>query len=121
MDIMTGLESSHQILTAQVTSEVGGIKEKMMQQQGTLGLVARRGGSTDREYRPKGILDREAVSNLPMLGTDKTTFRMWNERLINVGSRDRYGSRKLFKAMMDYVDQEDDSNFEETFKGSEGG
>ena len=63
-------------------------------------------------------MESKAVSNLAMLGADKTTFRMWNERLINVVSQDRYGSRKLFKAMMDYVDQESDGSFEEMFRNS---
>ena len=59
------------------------------------------------------------TEHLPMLETDENTFRTWNERLINVVSQERYGSRKLFKAMMDYVDQEYGGNFEELFQGSE--
>ena len=55
-DIVTGLESNHQVLTTQVASEVGGIKEKIAQQQGALEVMAKRGGNADREYRPKGIL-----------------------------------------------------------------
>ena len=83
--------------------------------------MARNGGGTDRTYRPRGILESKAVNNLPMLGTDKNTFRTWNERLINVVSQDRYVSRKLFKAMMGYADQEGGGNFEELFRESESG
>ena len=121
VDIITRMESDHHVLTTQVTSEVGGIKERIANQQGALEVVMKRGGSSDREHRPRGILESKAVSNLSMLGTDKNTFRMWNEKLINVVSQDRYGSRKLFKAMMDYVDQEQGGNFEEMFQESEEG
>ena len=108
------------MLTTQVASEVGGLKDRATQQQGALEMLANRTGSTDRQHRPRGISESKAVCKLSNLGTDKTTFRMWNERLINVVSQDRYGSRKLFKAMMDHVDQEGGGNFEDLFKDPEG-
>ena len=119
--IVTRLESDQQMLTTQMTTEVGGIRDRITQQQGALDLMVRNGGGPDRTHRPRGILESKAVSNLSMLGTDKNTFRTWNERLINVVSQDRYGSRTLFKAMMDYADQESGGNFEELFRESDSG
>ena len=43
VDIVTRLESDQHVLTTQVTSEVGGIKERIAHQQGALEAVMSRG------------------------------------------------------------------------------
>ena len=54
-----------------------------------------------------------------MLGTDKNSFRNWNDRMVNVVVNVRPGTRKIFQSMMEYVDQERGGNFEEVFKESQ--
>ena len=117
-DVVGRLESDHHRLTTQTAAEVGGIKERASQQQGALEVLMNRPDRSGGSPGTRGILESKAVSGLSLLGTDKSTFRHWNERLINAVSQVRYGSRKLFKAMMDYVDQEMGGNFEEKFKNS---
>ena len=119
-DVVSRLENDQRTLTTQVAAEVGSIKEKATQQQGALEVLASRPGGADRPHRTRSILESKAVGNLPSLGSDKMTYRLWNERLINVVAAIRFGSRRLFKAMADYVDQEVGGNFEELFKASEG-
>ena len=121
VDVVSGLEASLHTLTTQVAQEVGGIKERAAQQQGALELLANRPGGGDRPDRIRSILESKAVHNLDRLGSDRNAFRMWNERLINTVSAVRHGSRKLFRAMMDYVDKETGGNFEDLFKDSEVG
>ena len=121
VDVMSRLEGGHHQLTTQVAMEVGSIKEKAAQQQGALEVLAGSRGGRDSGSQHRGILESRAVGGLTRLGSDKTTFRMWNERLINVVTAVRFGSRRLFKAMMDYVDQEVGGNFEELFRNSEEG
>ena len=121
VDVLMQVEQSQSRLTNQVAVEVGSIRERATQQQGALELLADRHGGRGSGPSARGILESRAVNGLSSLGTDKTTFRMWNERLINVVTAVRFGTRKLFKAMMDYVDQEAGGNFEEVFKQSEGG
>ena len=74
VDIVTRIDSDHHVLTTQVTSDVGGIKEIIANRQGALEVVMKRGGSSDREHRPRGIFVSKAVRNLSTLGTDKTRF-----------------------------------------------
>ena len=121
VDVMSRLETDHHTFVTQTAYEVGGIKEKAAQQQGAMVVLMDKPGSKDKGPMHRGILESKAVSNLSNLGSDKTTFRMWNERLINVVSQVRFGSRKLFRAMMEYVDQEEGGNFEELFKSSQEG
>ena len=64
----------------------------------------------------RGILECKSVSNLPMLGSDKHGFRNWNDRLVNIVSNIRPGSRKILKAMMEFVDQEGTGDFYEDWK-----
>ena len=66
----------------------------------------------------RGILESMVVRNLPALGADKTLLRTWNDRLVNVMSQLRPGTRKIFQFMMEYVDQERGGNFEELFKAT---
>ena len=120
MDIVGRMEQDQSRPTTQVAVEVGSIKEKAQQQQGALEVLASRPGGGDRPHHNRSILDSKAVCNLSSLGSDKATYRIWNERLINVIAAVRFGSRRLFKAMMEYVDKEEGGNFEELFRASDG-
>ena len=54
-----------------------------------------------------------------MLSNDKSSFRNWNDRMVNVVVNARPGTRRNFKSMMEHVDKEIKREFEETFKGSQ--
>ena len=64
----------------------------------------------------RGILESKSVSSLPILGSDKHAFRNWNDRLVNIVSNIRPGSRKILKAMMEFVDQEIGGDFYDDWK-----
>ena len=118
---MSRLENDQHTLTTQQASEVGSIKERATQQQGALEVLASRPGGADRPHHTRSILESKAVCDLPSLGSDKMTYRLWNERLINVIAAIMFGSRKLFRAMMVHVDQEMGGNFEALFRNSDEG
>ena len=115
------LRTQIKLVATQMGAEVGALREKAAQQQGAIEVLANKPERKEGTSGPRGILESKAVSSLAQLVSDKTTFRLWNDRLINAVSQVRYGSRKLFKAMMDYVDQEIGGNFEERYKGSTAG
>ena len=96
-DVVSRLENSQHTLTTQVAVEVGSLREKATQQQGALEVLASRPGGGDRPHHTRSILESKAVCNLSSLGSDKTMYRLWNERLINVVAAVRFGSRRLFK------------------------
>ena len=54
-----------------------------------------------------------SVTSLPMLNKDKTSFRHWNDRMMNVVINARPGTRTIFQYMMVYVDKDTDGEFEE--------
>ena len=121
VDVMCRVEQDQSRLTTRVAMEVGSVKDKAAQQQGMLELMYNNGGQkSDKSHQPRGILESRAIGSIANLGSDRTAFRLWNEKLINVVSGIRYGSRHLFKCMMDYVDQETGGNFEELFRGTDG-
>ena len=65
--------------------------------------------SRDRHtHRKHGILESKSVQSIKNLGSDKGGFRTWNEKLINIVSQIRPGSRKLFAAMGEFVDKDND-------------
>ena len=64
-------------------------------------------------YRRNNILDSKAVRNLKMIGADKSGFRAWHERLVNIMEQIRPGSRGRFKALARHVDHEVTEEFAE--------
>ena len=80
------------------------------------GLYARGGkGSGDGGYRRHTVLEIKAVSNLKMVGGDKTGFRAWHERLVNIMEQIRPGSRSVLRALVRHVDHEVTEDFHERF------
>ena len=45
------------------------------------------------------VLESKSVANIKTLGSDKTSFRTWHEKVVNVMEQLRPGSRGLFKAL----------------------
>ena len=104
-DIGVRMENDHANLGAQMVTEFGEVKQKVLIHQGAIEVLTNKpakghGGGT------RGILESKSVTNLSMLGTDKHSFRNWNDRLVNKVSNVWPGSRKITKAMMEFVDQE---------------
>ena len=100
IDIAKDMRNQQGQLQTQTVAEVGSIMEKIMKQQGALDLIAAGGGARGQSRQTAGILESKAVSGLVSLSSDKTTFRNWNEKLINAVSQVRYGSRKLFLSLI---------------------
>ena len=72
-------------------------------------------------HRRQGILESKAVQSIKNLGSDKGGFRIWNEKLINIVSQIRPGSRKLFTAISEYIDKDngiDADSFKKDFESS---
>merc|ERR1711873_326014 len=76
-------------------------------------------GQSGWTQRRHGILESKAIANIKTLISDKTTFRSWNEKLINVFSQARQGCRGMFRAMAEYVDQDMTGDFETLFKNTQ--
>ena len=74
------------------------------------GVIDSGGTKSVGGLRRIGILESKAIANIKALGTDKMGFRMWNEKLINIFAQVRPGARKLFTAMMEYVDKDNHLN-----------
>ena len=110
LSVMTDLGSKLEVDQYQITSQIavdfGEVREKVVAQQGAIDVLAR--GGVQRGAHPggtQGILENKSVGNLPVLGSDKSSFRHWNDRLVNVIVNVRPGTRKLFECMMEYVDR----------------
>ena len=116
-DLGSKLEADQYKITSQIAVEFGEVREKVSTQQGAIDVLAR--GDGQRGAHPgstRGILENKSVGNLPVLGSDKSSFRHRNDRLVNVIVNVRPGTRKLFECMMEYVDRETGGDFEEPFK-----
>ena len=56
------------------------VRDTINQIQGRVDNMAQQSGGTQRRH---GILESKATANIKTLISDKTTFRSWNEKLIN--------------------------------------
>ena len=102
-DLGIRMENDHAKLGMQTATEFGEVKQKVLIHQGAIEVRTNKPAKS-HAGGARGILENKSVTNLPMLGTDKNSFRKWNDRLVNVVSNVRPGSRKVLKAMMEYVD-----------------
>ena len=64
--------------------ETQAMGDTINQLQGRVDSMTQQSGGTQRRL---GILESKAVANIKTLVSDKTTFRSWNEKLINVFSQ----------------------------------
>ena len=119
-DLGSKMEADQYKITTQIAIDFGEVKEKVSTQQGAIDVLASGGGQRGAHRGSmQGILENKSVGNLPVLGSDKNSFRHWNDRLVNVVANVRPGTRKLFECMMEYVDRENEGDFEELFKASQ--
>ena len=59
----------------------------------------------------RNILDSKAVQSLKTLSHDKSSFRTWNDKFINVFTQVRQKSRRVFDAMCKFIDKEETGTF----------
>ena len=55
----------------------------------------------------KRAMENKAVNGLKMQGSDRTSFRMWHEKLVNAFSQVDQGYRAILKGLTDQVDKHD--------------
>ena len=89
-----------------------GALETLVKQQ-----EAKKDGGGGRHNRT--VLESKSVVNMKTLSSDKASFRLWHEELVNVMEQLRPGSRGLFKALTKYADHEVEDKFEEWVKAQE--
>ena len=62
-----------------------------------------RDGQARRKY---GILESKSAQSVKTLGSDMKGLRMWNEKLVNIVSQIRPGSRRLLSAIGEFIDRD---------------
>ena len=85
--------SDYSKMNKQMIAEVGEVKQKVMMHQGAIEVLTTK-PERGQAGSARGILENKSVTSLPMLGTDKNSFRNWNDRMINVVVNVRPGTRK---------------------------
>ena len=65
------------------------------------------------------VLESKSVANMKSLGSDKTGFRAWHEKLVNIMEQLSPGCRGILKALVRYVDQEEDEDLYEWMENTE--
>ena len=108
-DIGNRTESEYSRLIRQLTADFGEVRQRVLMHQGAIDVLTTK-PEKGHAGITRGILENKSVASLPMLGTDKNSFRNWNDRMVNVVVNVRPGTRKLFQSMMEYVDQESGGN-----------
>ena len=96
--------------------EMQAMRDTIHQTQGRVDSMSQQTRGTQKK---QGILESKATASIKTLISDKTTFRSWNEKLINVFSQARQGCRGMFRAMAEHVDQETTDDFKTLFKGTQ--
>ena len=97
-------ENTMNMINMMVSNEFRNLNDKVAHMQGLID----NNNNRNAPHRRHGILESKSVSNMKSLGSDKTGFRMWNEKLINIVSQIRPGSRRFFAAISEYIDRDND-------------
>ena len=63
------------------------------------------GTREDQGLQGKSILDHKAIMNLKPFGNDKTSFKLWYEKLVNAFEAAIKGSTTLFEVATSEIDQ----------------
>ena len=61
-------------------------------------------------HKKWNVLESKSVANMKNLGSDKAGFRAWHEKLVNIMAQLSPGCRSILKALVRYVDQEEDED-----------
>ena len=70
-------------------------------------------------YRKWNVLESKSIANMKSLGFDKTGFRAWHEKLVNIMEQLRPGCRGILRALARYVDQEEDEDLYDWMQNTE--
>ena len=100
---MEQTENAMNTISLMINSEIKSLNDRLSSLQSVVDTNGDR-----RAHRKYGILESKSVQSIKNLGSDKGGFRMWNEKLINIVSQIRPGSRKLFSAMGEFIDGDND-------------
>ena len=113
------IEGMHKDVVAEkqkMEKYIHGVSHRTSMIQGAVEVLTKqRENDHDGKGGGKGwnVLESKAVSNMKMLGADKTGFRMWHEKLVNIMEQLRPGSRGVLKALARHVDNEEDADIHE--------
>ena len=113
------IEGMHKDVVAEKqrwNKNIHGVSHRTSMIQGAVEVLTKqRENDHDGKGGGKGwnVLESKAVSNMKMLGADKTGFRMWHEKLVNIMEQLRPGSRGVLKALARHVDNEEDADIHE--------
>ena len=124
-DLMAGLSANLSVMASDKSRFEGELKSVMHSAgiaQGAVETFIKQQeskGSGGGGYRRHNVLESKAVSNLKMVGGDKTGFRAWHERLVNIMEQIRPGSRGTLRALVGHVDHEMTEDFNEWIKNDE--
>ena len=100
---MEQTENAMNAISLMINSEIKSLNDRLNSLQSVVD------SNGDRQaHRKHGILESKSVQSIKNLGSDKGGFRMWNEKLINIVSQIRPGSRKLFSAIGEFIDRDND-------------
>ena len=81
-------------------NEIHTFRDSFNMMQGKVdNIVQTQATGSSHQSRKWGILESKAIAGIKTLGSDKTSFRSWNDKLINVLSQARPGCRCMLKAM----------------------
>ena len=112
------IEGMHKDVAAekQKMENIHGVRHRTSMIQGAVEVLTKqRENDHDGKGGGKGwnVLESKAVSNMKMLGADKTGFRMWHEKLFKIMEQLRPGSRGVLQALARHVDNEEDADIYE--------
>ena len=117
VDMIAGLMNNFGVLVndkAKLEGDLRGVMASAGVVQGAVDTLIKQQESKRENaggHRRNNVLESKAVSNLKTLGSERSTFRMWHEKLVNIMEQLSPGSRGLFKALTRYVDHEIEEDF----------
>ena len=76
----------------------------------------KQGGGGHKKWN---VLESKSVANMKSLGSDEMGFRAWHEKLVNVMEQITPGCRGILRALVKYVDQEEDEDLYEWMENTE--
>ena len=66
--------------------------------------IIEKADKSKRIMQEKSILDHKAIMNLKILGNDKASFKLWNEKFINAFEAAIRGARSVFEQITSEID-----------------
>ena len=89
IDVGSKIENDQSKMSMQAAVDIGEIRQKILMHNGAIEVLTKK-TEKDHTGAARGILENKSATSLPMLGTDKNSFRNWNDRMVNVVVNLRY-------------------------------